>query len=443
MANPRLLALQILLSVEAEQSYANLALNNVHTRSLSGVDKALLIQLVYGSVSMKLAIDYQLNRLLKKPLDTLTAPVRNIMRLGAYQIMYLEKVPARAAVDESVKLAHQFGHRGTAGLVNAVLRRLAEIPSLRWPDKEKSLHDYLSVRYSHPLFLVKRYLERLGAEETEALLAINNTPPRFSIRTNTTLTTPGALTDSLISQGHSVEQGSYVPEILYPTPTPSFGNDLFSRGHYIVQGEASAMCGRFLAPHPGETVVDLCAAPGGKTTHLAELMQDQGRVFAFDINENRLKLVVENARRLGLTSIETHCRPAQEALHVVTNVDRVLLDAPCSGFGVLRHKPDMRWHRSVEQIGELAALQRELIACAADMVRPGGRLVYSVCTTEPEETLEVVRYLLSSRPDFSVAKSPEFKKPLPHSQHLGHVFWPHRDNIDGFYIVALTRTAGK
>lgn len=439
VANPRLLALQALLSIETEQCFANLALRNILSKSLSGVDKALLIQLVYGAVSMKLAIDYQLNRLLKKPVDTLSAPVRNILRLGAYQLMYLEKIPARAAVDEAVKLAHKYGHPGTVGLVNAVLRRLSEIGEFSWPS---GIAEGLSVRYSHPDFLVKRYLTRLGEAETQALLAVNNLPPRFSIRANRTVTSAEALAHDLKELGVKVDLGEYVEGILYPTPTPPFDHDLFLQGHYIVQGEASAMCGLYLAPQPQETVVDLCAAPGGKTTHLAELMGDSGRVLAFDINERRLQLVTENAQRLRLRTIETYARPAQEAMQVVRRADRVLLDAPCSGFGVLRHKPDIRWQRSEDQIRELSALQRELIACAAELVKPGGRLVYSVCTTEPEETTDVVRYLLSERQDFVLAEPPALRKKLPVSPEPGHFFWPHRDNIDGFYIVALTRTAG-
>ena len=430
MANARLQALRLLLSVENDKAYANLALvASSNDEAVSGADKALLIQLVYGTLSCQLALDYQLDALLTRPLASLPVSIRNILRLGAYQIMYLNRVPDRAAVDEAVKLAHAFGHRGTAGLVNAVLRRLSlRKDNLSWPDEKIDEASYLSTRYAHPLFLVKRYLSRLGRSETEALLSANNEPPRFSIRTNTMRTSVAELKANLEHMGITSAEGRFVPEILYPTPTPSFQGDLFRRGHYQVQGEASAMCAHLLSVEPGQRVVDLCAAPGGKTTHIAALMQDKGQVVAFDHNAKRLRLVEENARRLGLSSIVAYDLPVERAHEVVSTAERVLLDAPCSGFGVLRHKPDIRQHRQEYDIFNLQALQQRLIVCAADLVAPKGILVYSVCTTEPEETEDVVNYLLAERPDFR-----------PHNSLPGQYFWPHRDGIDGFFMVALKR----
>jgi len=418
------------MSVEKDKAYANLALvASSNDEALSGADKALLIQLVYGTLSYQVALDYQLDLLLTRPLSTLPLSIRNVLRLGAYQILYLSRVPDRAAVDEAVKLALAFGHRGTAGLVNAVLRRLsAGKDSLSWPDEKIDEAYYLSTRYAHPLFLVKRYLSRLGRAETEALLAANNEPPRFSIRTNTMQTTVAELKASLALLGIASTEGRFAPEILYPEPTPSFQGDLFRQGHYQVQGEASAMCAHLLAVKPGQRVVDLCAAPGGKTTHIAALMQDRGEVVAIDHNAKRLRLVGENARRLGLSSITTYDLPVERAHEVVGEADRVLLDAPCSGFGVLRHKPDIRQNRQENDIFKLQELQRRLIGSAADLVAPRGILVYSVCTTEPEETEDVVDYLLAARPDFRLQNS------LP-----GQYFWPHRDGIDGFFMVAFQR----
>ena len=430
MASARLQALRVLMSVENDKAYANLALvasNNDEV--LSGADKALLVQLVYGTLCYQVALDYQLDALLTRPLSSLPISIRNILRLGAYQIMYLTRVPDRAAVDEAVKLALAFGHRGTAGLVNAVLRCLsARKVQLSWPDEKLDEAKYLSTRYAHPLFLVKRYLSRLGRSETEALLAANNEPPRFSIRTNTMRTTMAELKASLTLLGISSTEGRFVPEILYPEPTPSFQGDLFRGGHYQVQGEASAMCAHLLSVKPGQRVVDLCAAPGGKTTHIAALMQDKGEVVAIDHNAKRLRLVEENARRLGLRSIVAYDLPVERAHEVVKEADRVLLDAPCSGFGVLRHKPDIRQNRQECDIFNLQALQMRLIQSAADLVAPGGILVYSVCTTEPEETAEVVDFLLAQRPDFRLQDA------LP-----GQYFWPHRDGIDGFFMVAFNR----
>ncbi|MBS3938041.1 MAG: 16S rRNA (cytosine(967)-C(5))-methyltransferase RsmB [Peptococcaceae bacterium] len=430
MANARMLALRVLMSVEVDKAYANLALvGDKGYETVSGADKALLTQLVYGALSHQLALDYQLGTLLKHPLATLPVSIRNILRLGAYQILYLSRVPDRAAVDEAVNLARAFGHRGTAGLVNAVLRRLAaQKNALSWPDEREDEALYLAMRHAHPLFLVRRYLARLGRHETEQLLTINNEPPRFCIRVNTLKTSVAVLRDNFSLLGITSNKGEFVPEVLYPLPTPSFQGDLFLEGHYQVQGEASAMCGHYMRVEPRQKVVDLCAAPGGKTTHLATLMGNQGEVLAFDQNSKRLRLVDENARRLGLSCITTHALPALRAHEVVSDADRVLLDAPCTGFGVLRHKPDIRLNRQEQDIFAMRDLQRNLIIGAADLVAPGGILVYSVCTTEPEETEEIVDYLLAMREEFS-----------PLNSLWGRYFWPHRHNIDGFFIVALER----
>jgi len=430
VVNTRRLALRALLSVELDGAYANLAMvGDKEFASVSGADKALLTQLVYGTLTNQLAIDYQLDKIMKRKLETIPVIIRAILRLGAFQLLYLDRVPDRAAVNESVTLANQLGHRGTAGLVNAVLRRLAtEKGSLSWPDERENEALYLAVRYSHPLFLVKRYLKRIGRVETEELLKVNNRPAPFSIRVNTLKTTVPDLRRDFVALGIATGEGQFAPEVLYPAPTPSFKGDLFLDGHYTVQGEASALCGHRLRVVPGQKVVDLCAAPGGKSTHIAALMEDRGDVLAFDQNAERLRLVDENAKRLGIKSIKTYAMPAEAAHTVVQNADRVLLDAPCSGFGVLRHKPDIRLGRKEADITAMGELQRNLIRCASDLVAPEGILVYSVCTTEIEETDEVVNYLLRLREDFALL-----------DDSPGKYYWPHRDHIDGFYIAALTR----
>lgn len=439
LENPRLQALRVLMSVDAEKSYANLSFPKNSERIMSGADRALLVQLVYGTVARQITLDYVLNLYLKKPLSSMPVPVRNILRLGAYQSLFLDRIPTRAAVDESVKLAHKFGHRGTVGLVNAVLRRVAELTEIPWPDRTTDEVEHLSIRYSHPRFLVKRYLERLGFEETEELLKLNNEPAPLSIRVNMLKTNTETVKETLAHEGIVTTKGLYVPEILYLAQAPSFEGQAFKQGHYFVQGESSALCAHFLAPQPNEVIADLCSAPGGKTTHIAELMKDRGTIYAFDVHPNRLALVRQNAKRLGLNSIKTVAQPAQDAQGTVSQVDRVLLDAPCSGFGVLRHKPDIRLNRSEERIAELALLQKELMTAAAGLVRPGGRLVYSVCTTEPEETTQIASWFLSERDDFVVAEPPAIVKQKKRDDTMGYTFMPQRDGIDGFYIASFVR----
>jgi 16S rRNA (cytosine967-C5)-methyltransferase len=442
--NPRLLALKVLNSVEKTRAFANISLSNLIDRSeLSGVDRALLIQLVYGTLAQRIALDYILAGMLTRKMDSLPLPIRNILRLGAYQICYMDRIPARAAVDESVKLAHKFGHRGTVALVNAVLRRLADNPVPRWPREESDGSVlYLSTRYSHPQFMVRRWLARLGREQTERLLHANNLTPDFCIRVNTLRTTSDDLQQALLAEGFQVRAGRLAEGSLYVSPVPSFEREHFQRGHYIVQGEASIAVGHMVDPKPGERILDLCSAPGGKTTHLAELMGNRGEIMAFDVSAGRLNLVGENARRLGVSIITTYHVPAEEAGHICGSADRVLLDAPCSGLGVIRHKPDIRHNRGEEDILSMARLQERLISKAAELVRPSGRLVYSVCTMEPEETTDIVAGFLQGHPDFGLAAVPVMMAKRELSDGYGYHFWPHLDGVDGFYVAVLER-AGK
>jgi len=363
------MALKVLNSVDQNKAYANLSLASLlNNAALSGADRALLIRLVYGVVAEQIALDYILANFLKGDLSSLPVPIRNILRLGAYQLVFLDRIPARAAVDESVKLAHRFGHRGTAGLVNAVLRKLATADSVVWPEEGKDGLRFLSVRYSHPEFMVRRWLSRLGREETENLLVANNQVPKLCLRVNSLKTTPADLAAEMKGQGIDVTPGKFAPHCLYVSEPPSFTGKLFIDGHYIVQGEASALVSYVLDPQAGETVLDLCSAPGGKTTHIAELMGDVGTVHAFDINSARLSMVEDNATRLSLTSIKTHNVSAEDASTVCELADRVLLDAPCSGLGVIRHKPDIRHNRGEEDIISLSRLQHRLINSAANLV---------------------------------------------------------------------------
>lgn len=427
-AAPRRLALDALLRIERDQAYANLSLRHIIQQGeMSGVDQALLFRLVYGTVSMRMALDYALEQHMSRPLASLTDSIRNILRLGAYQIIYLDRIPARAAVDESVKLAHRYGHRGTAGLVNAVLRKIAQNPEPIWPSRNENPILHLAVRYSHPQFLVERYVKRMGELEAEALLQANNSVPAFCIRANRLRISPAALTKRLGLLGIEVSQGNMAKESLYLDRVPDFSGELFCQGYFTVQGEASACVSLAVDPHPGEKVVDLCSAPGGKSTHLAELMGNRGSVVSIDANAKRLELVRANAARLGTSIVSCLHATVEHAVPLVAQADRVLLDAPCSGFGVLRHKPDIKYHRSEADIGVLAAMQLDMIRHASRIVKAGGRLVYSVCTTEPEETSQVVRGLLETASEYSLRSETQLN--------------PHTHGTDGFYIAVLQKEA--
>jgi len=358
-------------------------------------------------------------RLQRQPLEKLPPPIRNVLRLGLYQLRYTDKIPAYAAVGEAVAQARRHGHAGTAGLVNAVLRRAAAQPAPVPQD--------LATQYSHPQWLVDRWLARLGRDDTEALMAADNQAPHVALRTNLLRTTREELLKSLAEAGVAAVPGRHAPEavILEGAAVPDLV--ALTTGNATVQDEASMLAARALDPQPGWTCLDVASAPGGKATHLAELMHDEGIVLANDLEPDRCKLVQAAALRLNLKSIRVR---AADARTLPKNwggrCDGVLADVPCSGLGTLARRPDLRWRKSEADLRSLPPLQMQLLEAAAECVKPGGRLVYSTCSTEPEENEDVVARFATAHPDFE-----------PESGVVR--LWPHRDGTDGFFIARFRR----
>ncbi|MFO7951698.1 MAG: 16S rRNA (cytosine(967)-C(5))-methyltransferase RsmB [Bacillota bacterium] len=385
-------ALRALVRVEQDEAYLNLVIPSL-VKQMKSEERALSIQLARGTIQHLNTLDWAINLFSRRRVETMTPWLRNLLRVSAYQLIFLDRIPPYAAVDQGVRLARRFGHRGVAGLANAVLRRLArEAGSLPWPVKEDDYLRYLSLTYSYPFWLVSRILERMEPERAEKWCRAGNTPAPVTIRPNRIKVSPGQLMAVLANEGLFVEESSQVPGMLQV----GAGNlpakaEAFKKGLFTIQGESSGLVAPLLVPYPGEILVDLCSAPGGKTTHLAELINDQGLIYAVDRHENRLKLVDKNARRLGfknITSIQADGRYiARENLPVPA---AVLVDAPCSGLGVIRRLPEIKWRRSAEELPEFKKLQGELLEAAAGLLPVGGRLLYSVCTNEPEETEQVV-----------------------------------------------------
>ncbi|HEY8450023.1 MAG TPA: 16S rRNA (cytosine(967)-C(5))-methyltransferase RsmB, partial [Bacillota bacterium] len=339
-----------------------------------------------------------------------------------------------------------------AGFVNGVLRAIARARStLPWPDPAQDPVRYLSVRHSHPEWLVRRYLERLGRAETEQLLEANNAAPALTLRVNRLRAEPEQVARALRGAGYQVEAGRYLPEALRvraqtaPDRLPGF-----DEGWFTPQDEAAMLVTHVLDPAPGGRVVDACAAPGTKTTHIAEYMGDEGTVVALDVDPERLHRVDENARRLGLRSVRSQVGDARRAAQLlgVEWADRVLVDAPCSGLGTLARRPDLRWRKRPEDIPALAELQGQILDGCAPLVRPGGVLVYSTCTTEPEENEQVIAAFLERWPVFRPASGVWDRIKLPAGADLeaegkGLQLWPHRHGTDGFFIAKLERLDGE
>lgn len=440
-ADAREVALKIIGEVNEQGAYANIALaRELGRRPLSDQDRRFVTELVYGTVKAGATLDWLLGHYSSRPLAKVPPVIRNILRMGAYQIFFLSRVPVSAACNQAVELAKKYGHAGTAKFVNAVLRSAGRTPGKAvYPDPAKEPARFLALKYFHPEWLATRWLGRLGFEACEALLATDNATPPLSLRTNTLRISRDDLLARLTAEGAAGEPSAWAPEGIVCREYPALAALASLRGGlFQVQDESSMLVAHVMGPRPGEFVIDACGAPGGKSTHLAALMGDRGRVLSTDLYEHKLRLTAENAARLGLKIIETKVADAAKLdAAYAGQADRVLVDAPCSGLGVLRRKPDSRWRKSESMLRDLPKLQAAILASAARCVKPGGVVVYSTCTTEVEENEQVVRAFLANNADFVLADAGALL-PSPRPEAMVQL-WPHVDGVDGFFIARLER----
>jgi len=451
----RELALQILTQLNTGHGRARDILNRViRDYGIAEPDKSFLSELVYGTLRRRGNLDWILGQFIHpRRLKKLRPEIVEILRLGLYQLLFLKNVPDHAAVNESVEMSKGYGYKGVSKLVNAVLRRAIQSRgTIPYPDICTNPAAHISARYSHPEWLVKRWLERYGISETIKLCSANNIRPPLYIRTNPLKASREQLIQSLQSEGALVMESVALPESirLLESPLPIDKLSSYKLGWFQVQDGSSMLVSHILDPKPAETVIDICAAPGGKTTHIAELMQNTGRILAFDTDERRLPLISENCQRLGITIVEpiqADARNLDKHLSGKT-VDRVLVDVPCTGLGVLRRRIETRWRRTPDQLETFPKLQYEILASAARHVKPGGVLVYCTCTIEPEENHQVVDRFLDAHPQFRV-KIPFLEiageEGLAIARGLvsleGHIqTYPHRHDMDGIFAVRMVRT---
>lgn len=433
-------ALRALVRVEQDRAFLNLVMP-VLFENLSDDDRSLAVQIAKGTLQRLNTIDWVLNLFSRQPLASYTPWIRNILRSGAYQLLYLDRIPNYAVVDEAVKLGLRFGHRGVAGLVNAVLRRLTgQIETLPWPDRKAKLLEYLSLYYSFPHWLVSRALKRFGDTEAELWLQSNNEIPPLSIRPNSLRISSEELIFRLKVERITAQVSPILPYMVRMSNSyPPADTKTFQEGLFTVQGESSALVAPLLQVIPGDTVVDFCSAPGGKSTHLAELMNNSGLIYAVDLHRNRLQLVKKAAHRLGIDIIETVNMDSRLLnRREISLPDAVLVDAPCSGLGVLRRLPEIKWRRTEKELESFKKLQLELLDAAADLLEPGGMLFYSVCSTEYEETVEVVEkfnrhYYRQFTPEPLKLKLPDqLQEDQPDINTVS--LWPHHHHVDGFFM---------
>ncbi|WP_353855799.1 16S rRNA (cytosine(967)-C(5))-methyltransferase RsmB [Bacillus sp. Bos-x628] len=442
-SNVREVALDALIKLEQHQAYSHLLLQSVlKDKELSDQDKPLLTELVYGTLQNKLALDYMLAPFVKKPQKV--APwVMQLLRMSLYQMVYLEKIPDRAAIHEAVELTKKRGHTGISSLVNGVLRSVQRegVPTF---DAIKDPVERLSIETSHPLWLVKQWVHTYGFEAAESMCRIHLVPPKQTLRVNRMKSDRVTLQNKLMSSGIETELGDLSDDALKLMKGSIVSTSYFQEGYVTIQDESSMLVARALDPKPGEMVLDACAAPGGKSTHIAERMNDKGKIISLDLHEHKVKLIKQATKRLNLTHIEAKALDARKAKehYSEASFDRILIDAPCSGFGVIRRKPDMKYTKSPEDSARLAHIQKAILNEAAPLLKPGGTLVYSTCTMDPTENQQVIHAFLQEHQDFQPDLSLNERLPeqvAPFVQKGSVQILPHYFGTDGFFICSMKK----
>jgi len=432
----REVALRILVRVEEDEAYADRALEP-GLGDLEPRDRDLVRELVMGVLRWRLRLDWVISKFLRPRLEELRPWIRNILRMGTYEILSLDGIPERATVFEAVELAKRYGHRGTAGLVNAVLGSISRgRGDISYPDPSVDPAGYLSVFHSHPRWMVERWLRRYGFSDAELLCRANNSRRPLFLRFNPLKVSEGEFVGGLEKEGFSLEEVPGV-EGFFKVLNPSgiFESRAFSSGWFQAQDPGAGLVTCLLDPRPGQKVLDMCSAPGGKTTHIAQLMEDRGLVVALDIHPARAALVEDNVGRLGISIVRVEV--ADALAYSSPPFDRVLVDAPCSGLGVLARRADLRWKMTEGRIAELSALQGSLLERGAELTAPGGVLVYSTCTIEPEENERVVERFLKGHPDFELEEASRYIGEGVSGPYLRIL--PHIHGWDGTFAARLVK----
>ncbi len=442
----RLLASGILLNVDSRHAYADILLDQtLKATDLSERDRALLTELTYGTLRWRGNIDARLSRQLRRPLADADEFIRNLLRVTVYQLFFLDKIPDYAAVNEAVELAKRQRGAKSAGFVNGVLRNL--LRQHKFSTKTKADDDSvaaLAAAYSHPEWLARRWLDEYGRRQACALMYANNQRSPLVLRANRLRSSREQLLAGLLAQGMAASAPPWSPDgIMLESRGAAENLPGFAEGLFQVQGESSQLVGYLLAPLAGERILDACAAPGGKTSHIAELMDDSGTVIALDASARGIERIRENTARLNLRSIQAAQADVTKELSAVLCLpyDRVLVDAPCSGLGTLRAHPEIKWRRQESDIERLSRLQIKILTRVVRYLKPGGTLVYSTCTLTREENDSIVETFLARHKEFELEDAARYlPKPARHMVCGGYFqALPQRDNTDGFFAARLTK----
>jgi 16S rRNA (cytosine967-C5)-methyltransferase len=447
--NARAIAMHILMQVARRGSFPDVLLDIYFKEhpQLDSRDRALVTELVYGVLRWQGRLDWIIDQQIEIKPDNVDLTVRVILRLAGYQLLFLDRIPAAAAVHEAVELSKASQPKHVVRFVNGVLRTISrKSKTLKEADPGGSEEHRLAILYSYPIWLVQRWLIRLGSEETESFCQASNQIPPTTVRVNTLKTTVPAMVASFKDLGFLVEPGKFVPETLHlrSIRTDLSSLDQYEGGEFQVQDEASQLIAHLLQPQPGERILDACAGLGAKSTHLAQLMENQGEIIALDRQGWKLTRLSENAQRLAVSCIE----PVEmdvlelEPTEKEHSYERILLDAPCTGLGVIRRNPDIKWKVKQKDFRRLHLVQKKMLAKLAPLLKPGGVLLYATCTVSEEENEETVHDFLAEHPEYQLESARPY---LPSGSvdvvnRSGAVqTWPQRHGTDGFFAARLRR----
>ncbi len=440
MASPRNIAFNVLLKIEQDNAYSNLALNNaIKENKLNGLDSSFVSALVYGVLERQITLDYIIRQYSKIPLRKIEIKTKIILRLGILQLLFMDKVPESAAVNESVNLAKKHKLQKSSGFINGILRSItrAEV-KYTLPDKSDKVR-YYAIKYSAPQELTKLWLDSYGELNTEKLLQSLNGRPKICARVNTLKTTKAKLIEELAKQNVNAQEIPFLENAITLENTGSIERlPSYKKGLFHIQDASSQLCVDFLSPKAREIMLDICSAPGGKSFTSAQYMADRGKIFSCDLYDHKLKLIKEGARRLGINSIITIKRDGATSEVSLPIADKILCDVPCSGFGILSRKPEIRYKDNVIP-EDLPEIQYKILCKSAENLANGGRLVYSTCTLNPAENNENARRFLAEHPNFYGVK---IKLPKDINRAFDEedyelTLMPHTADTDGFYIAVF------
>lgn len=445
MKNLRRVVIEILQEIE-DGAYSNLILDQKLKGIAAKRDRALITELVYGVLRQRNRLDYLIKKLVSRPMAQLELIVILALRVGLYQLIFLDRVPARAAVNETVNAVKSMVNRGAIGLINGLLRnylRKEEVIEYPRPGEDPLL--YLSIRHSHPQWLIKMWLEKFGYDRTLQLCRYNNQPPELTIRRNSLKYSEQALVQAMKSAGIGIEKkmipGSYRLERINSVRQLT----LYQEGGFMVQGPAATLASLLLAPTPGQRILDMAAAPGGKTTHLAELMGNQGEIIALDHHQHKLDLIGNNCQRLGIKIVKMVNYDARE-YSPTDRFDLILLDAPCSGLGLVRQKPEIKWNKTRQDIEKMAVLQFQLLEKAVQLVKDNGVILYCTCTLTEQENQGIVEsFRLQYRNKVELVdlagdlKRLGLDESFPARNHRYLELFPPESGTEGFFIAKFKR----